>query len=47
MFVMKYIVVFICEYCNMCICTKSHNKTYGILYETKLLENVCISIIAA
>lgn len=44
---MKYIVVFICEYCKMCVCTKLHNKTYGILYETNLLENICISIIAA
>ena len=26
---------------------KSHNKTYGILYETNLLENIYISIIAA
>ena len=47
MLVMKYIVVFICEYCKMCICTKLHNKTYRILYETNLLENICISIIAA
>lgn len=45
--IIKYIVVFICEYCKMCICTKSHNKTYRILYKTNLLEYVCISIIAA
>ena len=31
----------------MCICTKSHDKTCGILYETNLLEYVFISIIAA
>ena len=47
MLVMKYIVVFICEYCKMYICTKLHDKTYRILYGTNLLEYVCISIIVA